>query len=157
MALKQALANLLANAVRLAPPSTLIQVAAGQEGSWVWMAVQDQGPGIAPEDHARVFERFYRGDPARARSEGHSGLGLTIVRQIAKGHGGSVGLRSALGAGSTFSVWLPALSESAGGAVAPIEDGAVATDTAITGGEPQPGTVHFVPDVASGGPGPTAG
>lgn len=110
VALKQALANLLANAVRLAPPGTVVQAAAGREGAWIWMAVQDQGPGIPSDDHAKVFERFYRGDPDRARQEGRSGLGLTIVRQIARGHGGSVGLRSVPGAGSTFSVWLPALA-----------------------------------------------
>ena len=108
VALKQALANLLANAVRLAPPGTVIAVAAGRDGRWIWMAVQDQGPGIEAAEHAQVFERFYRGDPERARSEGRSGLGLTIVRQIAKGHGGSVGLRSQPGVGSTFSLWLPA-------------------------------------------------
>ncbi len=128
VALKRALANLLANAVRLAPTQTLVQVAAGRQGPWVWMAVQDQGPGIAPEDQAKVFERFYRGDPALARSEGHSGLGLTIVRQIAKGHGGSVGLSSTVGTGSTFSIWLPARADASwappldpGGAVAVAE------------------------------------
>ncbi len=162
VALKQALANLLANAVRLAPPSTLIQVAAGLEGSWVWMAVQDQGPGIAPEDHAKVFERFYRGDPARARSEGHSGLGLTIVRQIAKGHGGSVGLRSALGAGATFSIWLPALSESPVGVTVPIEDAPAATGAgtpgaAIPGDGPSPVSAGVVVDAAPGGAGSNAG
>ncbi|MEZ5262825.1 MAG: HAMP domain-containing sensor histidine kinase [Acidimicrobiales bacterium] len=108
VALKRALANLLANAVRLAPAGTVVQAACGRDGDWVWMAVQDQGPGIPPEEHARVFERFYRGDPGRARAEGRSGLGLTIVQQIARGHGGSVGLRSVPGVGSTFSVWLPA-------------------------------------------------
>jgi len=119
VALKQALANLLANAVRLAPAGSVVEVAAGRDGDWVWMAVKDEGPGIAPEDQPKVFERFYRGDPARARAEGRSGLGLTIVRQIAKGHGGSVGLRSEPGAGSTFSVWLPSLG--AAGASAPVQ------------------------------------
>ncbi len=107
VALRQALANLLANAVRLAPPGTPIAVEAGQEGAWVWMAVQDRGPGIAAEEQPKIFERFYRGDPQRARAEGRSGLGLTIVRQIAMAHGGSVGLRSEPGVGSTFSIWLP--------------------------------------------------
>ncbi len=110
VALKQALANLLANAVRLAPLGTLVQAACGREGAWIWMAVQDQGPGIAAADQPKVFERFYRGDPATARAQGRSGLGLTIVQQIAKGHGGSVGLRSVPGVGSTFSLWLPAIS-----------------------------------------------
>ncbi|MFN0026501.1 MAG: sensor histidine kinase [Acidimicrobiales bacterium] len=108
VALRQALANLLANAVRLAPAGTPISLEAGREGAWVWMAVQDRGPGIATEEQPQIFERFYRGDPERARAEGRSGLGLTIVRQIAMAHGGSVGLRSEPGTGSTFSIWLPA-------------------------------------------------
>ncbi|MEA3218810.1 MAG: hypothetical protein QOJ19_4966 [Acidimicrobiia bacterium] len=109
VALKQALANLLANAVGLAPEGSVVAVAGGHDGTWVWMAVRDAGPGIAEEDQPHVFERFWRGDPRRGRSEGHSGLGLTIVRQIARGHGGSVSLESALGVGSTFSIWLPGL------------------------------------------------
>ncbi len=113
VALRQALANLLANALRLAPAGTAITVDAGREGSWVWMAVQDHGPGIAVEDQPKIFERFYRGDPERARAEGRSGLGLTIVRQIAMAHGGSVGLRSEPGLGSTFSIWLPSAASDA--------------------------------------------
>jgi len=107
VALKQALANLLANAVRLAPPGTTIRVGCGADGDRAWMAVEDEGPGIEPADQAKVFDRFFRGDPQRSRAEGRSGLGLTIVRQIAEGHGGAVGLSSAPGVGSTFSVWLP--------------------------------------------------
>lgn len=126
VALKQALANLLANALRLAPAGTTVQAACGREGAWVWMAVQDEGPGIDPLDQPKVFERFYRGDPARARSEGRSGLGLTIVQQIARGHGGSVGLRSEPGVGSTFSVWLPALAD--GAPSTPTPDAAVTPD-----------------------------
>ncbi len=108
VALDQALANLLANATRLAPEGSTVTVSAGRDGPWVWMAVTDEGPGIAAEEQAKVFERFWKGDPARSRAEGRSGLGLTIVRQIARGHGGSVALQSAAGEGSTFSVWLPA-------------------------------------------------
>jgi signal transduction histidine kinase len=109
VALKQALANLLANAVGMAPQGSQVTVAGGHDGTWVWMAVRDEGPGIGAEDQPHVFERFWRGSPRRGRSEGHSGLGLTIVRQIARGHGGSVNLESAPGIGSTFSVWLPGL------------------------------------------------
>lgn len=119
VALKQALANLLANAVRLAPEGTSVRVAGGRASDpaapgdhalpWIWMTVADDGPGIAAADQSQVFERFFRGNPERARAEGRSGLGLTIVRQIARAHGGSVGLRSDVGAGSTFSIWLPAL------------------------------------------------
>jgi signal transduction histidine kinase len=110
VALKQALANLVGNAVRLAPEGTTITIAGGHDASWVWMAVNDEGPGIAAADQPRVFDRFWRGDPRRGQAEGHSGLGLTIVRQIARGHGGSVNVESTPGAGSTFSVWLPGLS-----------------------------------------------
>ena len=109
LALRQALANLLANAVRIAPSGTAIRVRAGREGPWVWMAVEDHGPGIAPEDHDRVFQRFWRGDPAESRAQGRSGLGLTIVRQIAEAHGGEVKLASELGHGAAFALWLPAL------------------------------------------------
>ncbi|MPY94311.1 MAG: HAMP domain-containing protein [Acidimicrobiia bacterium] len=108
VALEQALANLLANATRLAPQDSTVTVSAGRDGPWVWMAVTDEGPGLAAEQQAKVFERFWKGDPARSRAEGRSGLGLTIVRQIARGHGGSVALQSTPGEGSTFSVWLPA-------------------------------------------------
>lgn len=108
LALRQALANLLANAVRLSPAGTTIRVSAGREDPWVWLAVQDQGPGIDPADQERVFQRFWRGDPAASRAEGRSGLGLTIVRQIAEAHGGEVKLVSEPGRGAAFAVWLPA-------------------------------------------------
>ena len=108
-ALRQALANLLANATRLAPTGTQVRVRAGREGPWIWLAVDDQGPGIAPDDQDRIFQRFWRGDAERAGGEKRSGLGLTIVRQIVEAHGGEVKLVSVLGHGSTFAIWLPAL------------------------------------------------
>ncbi|HEX7094884.1 MAG TPA: HAMP domain-containing sensor histidine kinase [Acidimicrobiales bacterium] len=108
-AVRQALANLLANAVRLAPAGTRVRVAAGLEGGWVWLAVEDQGPGIPPEDQDRVWARFWRGDRRRAREEGRSGLGLTIVRQIVERHQGRVQLVSEVGRGSTFVLWFPAV------------------------------------------------
>lgn len=107
-AIRQALANLLANAVRLSGAGTTIRVRAGIEGPWVWLSVEDQGPGIAAEDQERVFQRFWRGDPREGRAEGRSGLGLTIVRQIAEAHGGEVKLVSEPGTGSAFAIWLPA-------------------------------------------------
>ena len=108
LSLRQALANLLANAVRVAPPGSTIRVRAGQEGPWVWLGVEDQGPGIDPVDHERVFQRFWRGDPREGREQGRSGLGLTIVRQIAEAHGGVVKLASSPGNGAAFALWLPA-------------------------------------------------
>lgn len=113
-ALRQALANLLANAVRLAPGGTTVRVRAGAQGPWVWMSVEDEGPGIAPEDQDLIFQRFWKGGPAAGgrradgRPEVRSGLGLTIVRQIAQAHGGEVKLVSTPGEGSAFAIWLPA-------------------------------------------------
>jgi len=116
VALRQALANLVANAVRLAPAGTTIRVGAGRRsdpevavgGRWVWLAVEDEGPGIPEDEQDLVFQRFWRGDGRRAREEGRSGLGLTIVRQIAESHRGEVRLRRNEVGGSTFSMWIPA-------------------------------------------------
>jgi len=110
LALRRALANLLANAVRETPPGGRIRVATGREPSWVWVAVEDDGPGIASADQARVFQRFWRGD-RRAVEPERSGLGLSIVRQIMEAHGGEVRLASVEGRGSTFSLWLPDLND----------------------------------------------
>jgi len=106
-ALKRVVANLLDNAVRLAPAGSRIRLATGSEGNRAWIAVADEGPGISPEDQAHVFDRFWRADKARARADGGTGLGLAIVRQIVAGHGGEVRLHSKVGVGSSFVVWLP--------------------------------------------------
>ena len=83
--------NLLDNALRYSPDTGVIRVSLDRAGSWCQLAVRDQGPGLSQEDQERMFERFYRGDPSRARSRrGGSGLGLAIVRQIALTHGGRV-------------------------------------------------------------------
>jgi signal transduction histidine kinase len=98
-ALKRAVGNLLDNAVRLAPPSSRLVVAAGAEGVWRWLAVADEGPGIPAQEQAHVFERAWS-------ANGSTGLGLAIVRQIVEAHGGAVHLHSSTG--STFVLWLPA-------------------------------------------------
>ena len=100
-----------------------MRVRGGRHDPWVWMSVEDEGPGIAPEDQDRVFQRFWRGEGGGGRSEGRSGLGLTIVRQIAEAHGGEVKLVSEPGVGSAFAVWLPAVD-------APAERGSGATASA---------------------------
>jgi signal transduction histidine kinase len=108
-ALRRAVGNLLSNAVRLAPPASTVTIATGRTGSWLWLAVTDQGPGIAAQDLPRVFDRFWRGSSAGSRSrERRTGLGLAIVRQIVESHGGHVAAHSTLGEGSTFVLWLPA-------------------------------------------------
>jgi heavy metal sensor kinase len=106
-ALKRAVANLLENAVRLSPPNSRIRLAVGSERGLAWIAVSDEGPGIATDDQPKVFDRFWRADKGRSRADGGTGLGLSIVRQIAQTHGGDVQLQSKLGVGSTFTIWLP--------------------------------------------------
>ena len=110
LALRQALGNLLANAIRYSPEGTTVRLRCGREGPWVWLAVEDQGPGIDLVDQDRVFQRFWRGDSREGRQQGRSGLGLTIVRQIAEAHGGEVKLVSQVDHGSAFALWLPALA-----------------------------------------------
>ena len=111
-ALKRAVANLLENAVRLAPEGSRIRLATGSEGDQAWIAVADEGPGIAPEDQPHVFDRFWRADKGRSRADGGTGLGLAIVRQIAESHGGQVRLQSKVGVGSSFVIWLPVAASS---------------------------------------------
>jgi len=111
-ALRRAAGNLLSNAVRLAPAPSTITVATGRSGSWLWLAVADEGPGISPDDLLRVFDRFWRGADGEAadgvRRERRTGLGLAIVRQIVESHDGRVAAYSTPGNGSTFVLWLPA-------------------------------------------------
>lgn len=118
LALRQALGNLLANAIRYSPEGTTVRLRGGLDGPWIWMAVEDQGPGIDPEDQDRVFQRFWRGNPKEGREQGRSGLGLTIVRQIAEAHGGEVKLVSQVDHGSAFALWLPALAPAQNSSVA---------------------------------------
>ncbi|MBA3330258.1 MAG: sensor histidine kinase, partial [Actinobacteria bacterium] len=104
--LKRALANLVDNAVRAAPPGSPVRLAVGSDGGRAWMAVADEGPGIAPDQQGRIFDRFARLDGGRSRAEGGSGLGLAIVRELAEAHGGSVEVASRPGHGATFTIWL---------------------------------------------------
>ncbi len=115
VALRRALANLLANAIRLAPEDSVISIRAGEVDDWVWMGVQDQGPGLSATDQQRVFRRFWRGDNTQnLKRDGRSGLGLAIVKQIAETHGGTVRVESTLGEGSTFVIWLRRLGAASG-------------------------------------------
>ncbi len=88
--LRQVVTNLSDNALRHAPPGSRIRLAAATAPQWVTIVVEDEGPGIAPEDSARVFERFSRLDSARRAQDGGSGLGLSIVRWIVELHGGTI-------------------------------------------------------------------
>jgi two-component system, OmpR family, sensor histidine kinase SenX3 len=103
-----AVANLVENAIAYSPEDTKVTIEARQDGDMVEISVADQGIGIAAKDLDRIFERFYRADKARSRDTGGTGLGLAIVKHIAVNHGGRVGVDSRLGAGSTFTLRLPA-------------------------------------------------
>jgi signal transduction histidine kinase len=104
-----AVANLFDNAVAYSPERTRVVVAVHAREGVVEIAVTDQGIGIAPEDQERIFERFYRVDPARSRATGGTGLGLAIVKHTVGNHGGEVRLWSQPGSGSTFTVRLVAV------------------------------------------------
>jgi two-component system, OmpR family, sensor histidine kinase BaeS len=90
----QALRNLLDNALRHAPPSTTVTMGARPERDGVRLAVSNAGGGIAPEDLPHIFERFFRGEKSRSRETGGAGIGLSIVREIARAHGGETGATS---------------------------------------------------------------
>ncbi|MEV7528219.1 sensor histidine kinase [Agrococcus sediminis] len=102
-----AVQNLVANAVQYSPEATHVGVGVRVADGIVEIAVTDKGVGIAPEEQERVFERFYRVDPARSRVTGGTGLGLSIVKHVAASHGGEITLWSRPGQGSTFTLRLP--------------------------------------------------
>jgi two-component system sensor histidine kinase SenX3 len=103
-----ALGNLVDNAIAYSPEQTRVAIGTRQRDALVEVSVSDQGMGISEPDLDRIFERFYRADPARSRVTGGTGLGLSIVKHIATNHGGSVDVWSVEGSGSTFTLRLPA-------------------------------------------------
>ena len=105
----QVLFNLVDNAVRFTPPGGEIRVNARPDGERVQVSVTDTGVGIQPEHLPRVFERFYRVDPARSRDDGGTGIGLAIARSIVEAHGGRIVAKSDPGHGSAFTFDLPAV------------------------------------------------
>ncbi len=102
-----ALRNLIDNAIAYSEPGTQVGVGTAVRDGAVEIAVVDQGIGIAAQDLPRLFERFYRVDPARSRDTGGTGLGLSIVKHVVADHGGEVTVWSELGKGSTFTIRLP--------------------------------------------------
>ena len=105
--LRQILANLVVNARVHTDPQTPITVRVREQGADVVLEVADEGPGMPPEVADHAFERFFRADPARTRHRGGSGLGLSIVAGTVAAHGGTVGLETAPGQGTTVRVTLP--------------------------------------------------
>jgi signal transduction histidine kinase len=105
--LYQVLANLLTNALRHTPENDSITLRAEAIPDGVRITVSDTGSGISPEDLPYIFDRFWRGDKSRARTEGSSGLGLAITKQLVLAHGGTISVESELGEGTTFIIELP--------------------------------------------------
>ena len=125
--LRQVIGNLMSNALTHTPDGSPIEVSIGSgtldprepgSGPAVTLDVTDHGPGMAPEQAQRVFERFYRADQARTRTTGGSGLGLAIVRALVTAHGGTASVRTAPGRGATFRIALPLAPEAQGGMAA---------------------------------------
>jgi signal transduction histidine kinase len=109
----QIIGNFVSNAIRHAPPDSVVEVRCSQEAGHARVGVSDAGPGLTLEQLEAVFQRFYRVDAARSRVEGGSGIGLAIVAALAGAMGGRAWAQSAgPGRGSTFIVELPALTES---------------------------------------------
>jgi two-component system sensor histidine kinase SenX3 len=95
------------NAVNYSPEHTKVSIVTKRNGDIAEISVTDQGIGIAEGELNRIFERFYRVDPARSRLTGGTGLGLSIVKHVALNHGGDVKVWSKVGVGSTFTLQLP--------------------------------------------------
>ncbi|MCB9896985.1 MAG: HAMP domain-containing protein [Planctomycetes bacterium] len=126
-ALVTAINNLLTNAIKYSPEGGHVDVRTSADERGAWIAVSDDGPGIAKHEQERIFERFYRVDKDRSRALGGTGLGLSIVKNVVLGHGGEVSVESELGRGSTFRIRLPRAPRDEGeapGGVAPAGDDA---------------------------------
>lgn len=150
--LRTAVGNLLTNAVNYSPRHTRVAVTVRTRGFVIEVAVADQGTGIAAADLDRIFERFYRADPARSRATGGTGLGLAIVKHVCSNHGGEVTVWSSEGHGSTFTIRLPSASH---GPAAPGTDRADVDAAAATPPDTSPAATRDRGATASGPPGPT--
>lgn len=104
----QVMINLISNAVKFSPPGGRVEIRAEARDGGHLFSVRDFGVGIAPEHHQMVFEAFRQVDEGPTRAAGGTGLGLALANRLVRLHAGTVSLESAIGAGSTFSVWLPA-------------------------------------------------
>lgn len=104
--IEQVVVNLLSNALRYTQEGS-VSVKSWQNSNRVWVAVEDTGPGIAPESLSHVFDRFWRADRSRDRASGGTGIGLTICRRLIEMHGGHIEVASTVGQGSIFRFWLP--------------------------------------------------
>jgi signal transduction histidine kinase len=111
--IKQVMLNLVTNAIDHTPPDGTIELGVKCTDEWAVFSVRDTGAGIPSEHLPHLFERFYRGDKSRKRKAGGgAGLGLSIAYWITRAHGGRIEVKSEVGVGTTFDVWLPRLIES---------------------------------------------
>ena len=110
--LEMAISNLIENAINYSPDLTQVAIVLTCKDTLVEVSVTDQGIGIPEKDIERIFERFYRVDPARSRATGGTGLGLSIVKHVATNHGGDISVWSNEGSGSTFTIRLPKFIDS---------------------------------------------
>jgi signal transduction histidine kinase len=108
--MKQVLLNLIGNAIKFTERGT-VAIDVAQTGDRVTIRIADTGPGISPADQARIFEEFQQADSSTTREKGGTGLGLAIVRRIVGLHGGTVGVESVLGHGSTFWLTIPLVAQ----------------------------------------------
>jgi len=107
-----ALRNLVLNAIHYSPKGSRVAIGTAHADGFVEISVVDQGIGVPHNEQERIFERFYRVDPARSRGTGGTGLGLAIVKNICLGHGGTCSVWSEPGHGSTFTMRIPERVES---------------------------------------------
>lgn len=110
--LEMAISNLIENAINYSANKTNVVVSLNRSDELAEIKIKDQGIGISVENIERIFERFYRVDPARSRATGGTGLGLSIVKHIITNHGGDISVWSEEGEGSTFTMRLPEFKES---------------------------------------------
>lgn len=113
--LVQVLVNLLSNAVKFSPPGSVVRLSAARRGEWTEVRVEDQGRGVPSSFRDAIFERFRQVESSDARSKGGSGLGLAICKAIVEQHGGTIGVESVEGKGSTFWFRLPAAAPAMAG------------------------------------------
>jgi two-component system sensor histidine kinase SenX3 len=117
-----ALGNLLENAISYSGQGTRVAVGVRRRHEHLEIAVTDEGIGIGKDDLDRIFERFYRADPARSRATGGTGLGLAIVKHVVGNHGGEVNVSSRVGNGTTFTMRLPLAKSNTAPVLRPVEE-----------------------------------
>ena len=152
-----AVRNLVDNAVRYSGPGSRVSIGVAVDDDLVNISVVDSGVGIAEDEQTRIFERFYRVDPARSRNTGGTGLGLSIVKHVASDHGGTVTVWSRQGRGSTFTLVLPEAETGDGDPGEALEEWWPEDEADAPGSRSGSGTTVPGHDAAGEGPGAEKG